>query len=574
MSAVRGPALGVTPQPAQSVTPQSVTPLETVAETQRRFAVWAVASTFAVLAGIVAASLYRTRGHLAYVLDDAAIHLSMARNLALHGTWGVVPHHYQSASSSPVWTLLLALFARITPRTTFEYVPLVLSAVAGAWLLVSLARAQHALATRAGHALQFAAVAAIGSGVLFIPGLALTGMEQVLHCALIVAVTVMFADAVEGARLSPWAYPLLAVAALTRYETAFVGAGLGAAQLVALCSDRQLGEPVDVRATTGRVAAIAIATGGPMLAFGLFNIAMGQELLPNSIIHKSALARGSNNVGYGFFDSLAKLSSDPVVLVCFAAAVVYVVATWHRGAGRNQLYATVLVVAVPMHSVLAQYGWFERYQAYLVALGVLFLLSVASETGGTRTAGIVAVTALVLTFALAPTKWHLLLETPTASKNTYVQRYQAGRFLARYYDGQPVATGELGYISYFHRGPLTDVFGLGDHEVLARREQGHLDGAYFEQLVRERHVRIVVVYPFSLWNETPSSWTLVGLWRLDIPEVTAFDRVLQFWAPEKSDVERIQRQLEAWQPRLPKGIHTEINPFSGYRSSLPAFPCC
>src|SRR5262245_10580406 len=76
------------------------------ADMQRRFVVWGVLGTLATLFVVIASSLVRTHGHLAYAIDDGGIHLSIARNLGLHGTWGVVPDHFQSASSSPLWTVL------------------------------------------------------------------------------------------------------------------------------------------------------------------------------------------------------------------------------------------------------------------------------------------------------------------------------------------------------------------------------------------------------------------------------------------------------------------------------------
>ena len=78
------------------------------ATTDRSFFVWGVASYLIVLGVVLALSLRQSDGHLVYVLDDPAIHQSVASNLLHHGTWGVVPGHFESASSSPLWTIVLA----------------------------------------------------------------------------------------------------------------------------------------------------------------------------------------------------------------------------------------------------------------------------------------------------------------------------------------------------------------------------------------------------------------------------------------------------------------------------------
>src|SRR6202158_2105859 len=81
------------------------------------FAGWA--SGIYVLGALAMLLLCRhiTGGRIIYVVDDAAIHLKMASSLLHHGTWGVQPGIYQSASSSPLWGLLLAGLLAAT-RTT------------------------------------------------------------------------------------------------------------------------------------------------------------------------------------------------------------------------------------------------------------------------------------------------------------------------------------------------------------------------------------------------------------------------------------------------------------------------
>ena len=65
------------------------------------------------IAGLLVISLRGTGGQIVYALDDPYIHMAMAKNLALHGVWGVSSEGFTSSSSSLAWTALLALFFKV-----------------------------------------------------------------------------------------------------------------------------------------------------------------------------------------------------------------------------------------------------------------------------------------------------------------------------------------------------------------------------------------------------------------------------------------------------------------------------
>jgi hypothetical protein len=120
---------------------------------------------------------------------------------------------------------------------------------------------------------------------------------------------------------------------------------------------------------------------------------------------------------------------------------------------------------------------------------------------------------------------------------------------------------------------------------LVDREHKRQSARYWADLIKRRDVSIVVVYPLTLEPqapganppppvEVPKTWVLVGLWRLDIVNVSSFQDTLQFWAPSKSRVGPILRQLEEWDERLPSGTHTELNPFVSAPPRFRRFRCC
>ncbi|MEZ5209413.1 MAG: hypothetical protein R2690_21120 [Acidimicrobiales bacterium] len=245
---------------------------------------------------------------------------------------------------------------------------------------------------------------------------------------------------------------------------------------------------------------------------------------------------------------------------------------WRQG--RRSTYGlVVLFVATVAHVLLAQVGWYERYQAYLITLAVFVLLDVAAEIVPAErrapTPHTPLVAGLVLSaLLLSGTKINLARQVPLAVADTYGQRYQAARFLERFYDGAPIATSELGYISLLHDGPVTDVLGLGDYAVLEERRRNGQEPspAYWAQLADERGFDVVVVYPGTMLYQVPDAWILAGSWKLDRDTVTAWDPELDFYATSPEALAPLQAQLAAFAPELPPGITTSINELAPLRA--------
>ncbi|MCR4400347.1 MAG: hypothetical protein NUV35_05650, partial [Syntrophomonadaceae bacterium] len=79
------------------------------------------------LVALIAWRSVRENGMLVYALDDAYIHMAVAKNLILHHVWGVTAGHFSSSTSSLLWpSLLAALFAIFGIN---DSIPLVLNAI-------------------------------------------------------------------------------------------------------------------------------------------------------------------------------------------------------------------------------------------------------------------------------------------------------------------------------------------------------------------------------------------------------------------------------------------------------------
>jgi hypothetical protein len=183
----------------------------------------AAALLLVVVALVRRAVIHEIGSTFAYSLDDPYIHLALAENLLHHGTWGLVPGVYESASSSPLWTLLLTGAVAVLPLSSI-WIPLGLNVAAGTALLWQFT-GFRSLVDR-GHRVRSGVAAALLVLGLGIVHLSFLGMEHVLHAVFAVAAVRGLAAMVDGhPRGGLWTGVAFAAATATRFETGFLAVG-------------------------------------------------------------------------------------------------------------------------------------------------------------------------------------------------------------------------------------------------------------------------------------------------------------------------------------------------------------
>jgi hypothetical protein len=94
----------------------------------------------AITLTLLIASYRQAEGHFIYALDDTYIGMMIAKNLAMHGVWGVSPYEFSSSTSTPLFVLLLSVVYRVFGVS--EVAPLF--AFWGIWSCFDLRRLWHA----------------------------------------------------------------------------------------------------------------------------------------------------------------------------------------------------------------------------------------------------------------------------------------------------------------------------------------------------------------------------------------------------------------------------------------------
>jgi hypothetical protein len=409
--------------------------------------------------------------------------------------------------------------------------------------------------------------------VLYLPGLAVMGMEHALHMALVLAAALateaVWVGAPTNARTWPPAAPfvLVAVAAAARGESTFVALAL-AAGLVAVGWRRWRDDGYPTASLRTRLAAgigLGASAAAALAVFAVVNLSFGQEILPNSVILKSLGDRGDTRRSLGA--AWERLMGDHLLGAFLLVAVVVLVVAAVRRPGPGDLRpavfpAVVTTVAILVHIELGAVEGSSRYEAYLFGIGawtVLRTLPAAHAALAARWPSFAArVPAAALLLVLIPAAtlqgWDTF-RAPHESGHTYEQRYQVARFLADEYPHDPIAVGELGYISLYHDGPLTDVYGLGDHEVLEARMAHDKDAAFWDALQRRRGFEVAVTYDFTMFGMVPKGWYSVAAW--DNPAVQY--PITRFWATTPEAVAPLADRLHAYEDRLPDAVEVTYN---------------
>jgi hypothetical protein len=426
----------------------------------------AVAVFLGSLAWALRAALRLTDGRLVYALDDAYIHMAVARTLATHAVWGCTPHHFSSSSSSPLWTLGLGAAYRVFG--VHDALPLLLNV---AFALATLVVADRALA-RFGAAPLVRASALLGIVVAFpMAGMVLIGMEHILHLLL----TIAFAAAAVTALTSPedprpgWRRTAVlcvlgALLGASRYEGFFL---VGLAGLAFL-----------LRRQWRRALAIGAAALLPLAAFGAVSVANGWYFLPNPLMIKavgetaSTLSAVLKPFGSEDLEFLRNNRAMPILVAIGALSALAHLR--RRPAWRPPVLFPLLLAAMILvhgHFVFSPLYWAYRYDAYLVGFGVfvtaVVLAGVPAPLALPRGA-LAALLVAALVPVVADVREGLVPEAEIeGAMGTYLEQYQSAQLIRTYYPGAAVIVNDLGAVTYYTQARILDIVGLGDIEPLA-----------------------------------------------------------------------------------------------------------
>lgn len=530
------------------------------------------------MAAAIVAVVDACDGRLISWLDDAYIHMAMARALAEHSVYGLTPREFASASSSPLWVLALSIAYAVFGAG--EGVAFVLNILAAIGLLlvaaeqlsrpadtaVTLVNAARGTrwqtvggAWRVGWAITGAVALMLATAPIT---LVLGAMEHVAHAALMLiavdAVARRLSDTdelVDGLVL----YFALFALPLVRYESLWLGALAVLGGLIA-------------RQWLFAIAALLVTAAGPYL-FGAISMTEGWWMLPTPILVKTGLGdlltQGSPWVLAKFLLWYpVKRLVVYVPLLAALMAVSAIVLLWVAVRDRQIIKrAWWIALALSLagawiHATFGHFGWGGRYEGYLLALfSVNLAVAMAHLEPPPRaitvrgaTLGLVVAT---IGSGLLAHRGVVMHRDPGLAAATVWQRdFWPAQFVEETRPDDSVMAMNIGALMWRAAPALTDILALGDKEVAALVLARRLDNDAVRDLAKRRDVKLAILFDgyYAEWVGGPPPFTRIAIGRPVAEPEAAFS----IYVVDPADAERTAAELRKFAAAYPNRVRLEF----------------
>ncbi|MBB4808077.1 hypothetical protein HNP38_003417 [Chryseobacterium defluvii] len=486
-------------------------------------------------------------GRYIYPLDDAYIHLSIAKNFALHHVWGITKYEFSSTTSSPFFTLLLAGFIKFFGN--YEYWPIVLNLIAAFFLIVCVNNIFKTLSNRA-YLLCLNLV--IWCMPLFT--MVLIGMEHVFH-TLFLLLSLFYFKKYSEDHLSKNFALLLLFAVLSvgfRYESLFF--------IFFICAYLFFVEKKFQKSILLGVASLL-----PVIIYGIISIQNGSYFLPNSLILKGNTSDGGISgfvirvLGNGY----RGLSLLPLVVFL----MIFIFKNKRSGLLdflKSNNLQIVILLGFTLHLLFANFGWLVRYEAYLFVLLVYVLKDFIEEILNSGKQFLKFAFILLLALPVYLRTWTMFEKQTLASKNIFDQQIQMADFLKKYYNQSKVVANDIGAIAYFTDIRLLDTYGLGTIEIAKIRKNDHGEfnienpklRNFVYQYSKNNNYDIALV--FDNWLHMPDNFQKTGEWTIKDNYICGGPKV-SFYSIKPDEKNNLIKNLKEFRVSMPKDVEVKIS---------------
>jgi len=514
---------------------------------------------------ILSASISKNQGRLIYAVDDAYIHMAMAKQFSQHGVWGVTRLNFSSTSSSLLWTLILSFFYGIFGVS--EMTPFILNFFLATLLVLFIYYILEKYSINIWLKSLLVIVFIVG---VPLPYLIFCGLEHVLQIFINLlfcyfAVKVVLSEyknrSQENKITVLWLGILAFLVTLVRYEGLFL--------VFMVCLLLLIKKKVFKSLFCGMAGLL------PIVLYGLISMSQGWYFLPSSIILKGR--RPNFATFWGFFEFFYSGFRQLIYNIhIFLVLVIILLLMWFLYRKNGNFWTVPVIMGlvflgtVFMHMFFARSGWylnimaFIRYDAYLLALGFFIFIiiwgNIAKENQDkTRPFFTQKILYLLIgcvcVFPIFERGVTANINVAQATSNIYSQQYQMARFLKKYYPGESVVVNDIGVINFMADIRCLDLWGLANKEIAVLILQQKYTSFEVQKFVRSHDARIAIIYDnyLNISGGIPKDWIPVARWKIRHNVVCSFDTV-SFYALNKREIPHLINSLNTFSVQLPPEV--------------------
>lgn len=474
---------------------------------------------FGMIAVYIILALAKTDNIYTYMIDDAYIHMSIAKNFALHNVWGMTEHQFSSTSSSPLFTYLLSVF--ISVFGNYSLIPLVFNLFMAVFTIYFL----NSYYAKAFGAVKYVVVATLFTLLYAVMHLqVLVGMEHVFQVLMFVINIYFFQrffqNGFKDIKASVGFLGSLMLLGIIRFEAMFYFASLSF--LFLLIKNFRNG--------------ILVLIFGflPILIFGYFNFQKSGHFFPNSVLVKGSAFDFNGNYWLQIKDfalkkTLLNTSFYKVALIPLLMSVFFVFKDFKNGKTFKEILIDNFLL-ITLCSTLMLHNWFGnfkgtfRYEAYLMIgfcmviiprLKDFFVEPLVAAKKNLLLSAFVFCNIVLLVYKFQNANLVILKGT----EDVYTQHVQSAKFLHQYYNTSKVVANDIGAICYFTDIHLFDIAGLGTAEMIEFNENEKLFGDDFEVFLTnyctKNNFDLAIVYEEWFNGHVPKNWQKVAVLNID-----------------------------------------------------------
>jgi len=405
---------------------------------------WGIA---AAASSVLALLVYR-----GFAGDDTFIHLQYARNLAAGHGFSFTPGEPSYGSTSPAWTLLVAIAGRASGGAFYAAAKLLSAAFTAAAVILFFLLARRFVPSRL---LAIAATFAFACDPWLLKWGG-CGMETSLAVSIVLLSTILHLRARSSPRVAPWA-ALLGVGVLVRPE------------LVGLFLLGLFDRHVVLRRPLGELARASAAFAAPVVPWLIFAISAFGDVVPATVRAKSghmpiaeALSRTVEILGS---------TSSPAILAALFGGVLFLRRDGLGPRARAWILEHIVLwgwaLGLPAAYVITRSYVASRYlllcMPFFLLLGFAALAAArppASKRLGLGLLGLLLVASIAVqaTVIYPRTRFVRGVDEPHIALGEWLRNNSPPDAL--------VATHEVGAIGYFSERPILDTAGLVSKDAL------------------------------------------------------------------------------------------------------------